>query len=167
VRPIHRHLEIDDRVMEITVDPDDDGATVCIDDGEAEDISLPACADRYALRWGGRTWLVTTRREGNAVEVAVDGARFRVTPTAGRPAGAAAGAAGPVKSPMPGKVVELTAVVGAAVARGDVVAVVEAMKLRTSLTAGCDGVVTAVQCALDDQVTAGQVLVEIEEGTDD
>jgi len=68
---------------------------------------------------------------------------------------------------MPGKVVEIPVAEGDAVTLGDTVAVVEAMKLRTALTAGADGTVKAIHCALGDQVAAGDTLVEIEENPDD
>ena len=68
---------------------------------------------------------------------------------------------------MPGKVVEVAVQVGQTVARGDKTVVVEAMKMRSTLTAGLDGTVVAVACAEGDQVTGGQLLVEIEENDDE
>ena len=65
------------------------------------------------------------------------------------------------KSPMPGVVVALSVVAGAAVSRGDVVAVVEAMKFENPVVAPRDGVVGEVCCAAGDQVRAGQVLVRL------
>jgi biotin carboxyl carrier protein len=114
---------------------------------------------------------VVVARGGQGVEVSVDGERLVVSRTSGSAAagGEAGGSGGPIRAPMPGKVVELTVSVGDPVSRGDTLGALEAMKLRTALTAPCDGTVSALGCAVGDQVTGGQMLVDIEpmDGEDD
>jgi len=165
-----RHLELGDAIHEVSLEPADDGTLLLrIDDGDPVAMPVPPRgATVFPLRTGGRTRRVAVARVGKAVEVSVDGERFVLRPTSPRPA-AASGAAtgGPVRAPMPGKVVEIPVAEGDAVTLGDTVAVVEAMKLRTALTAGADGTVKAIHCALGDQVAAGDTLVEIEENPDD
>lgn len=51
-------------------------------------------------------------------------------------------AADEIRAPMPGSVVEVRAAVGDAVRRGDVVLVIESMKLQTNLAAPRDGVIS-------------------------
>jgi acetyl-CoA/propionyl-CoA carboxylase biotin carboxyl carrier protein len=70
-------------------------------------------------------------------------------------------AGGHVTSPMPGIVTAILVEPGDAVAAGTTVAVVEAMKMEHSLAAPTDGEVAAVVVAVGDQVTLGQVLVEL------
>ena len=65
-------------------------------------------------------------------------------------------------APLPGLVVALTVREGAAVARGAVVAVVEAMKLEHRITAPLAGHVAKVLVATGEQVVPGQVLVQLE-----
>lgn len=79
-------------------------------------------------------------------------------------AGGASGAAasGRVTAPMHGRVIEIVAEAGAKVAKGDVLATLEAMKMQHAIAAGVDGRVTAVHAAAGDQVAAGDLLVEIE-----
>jgi acetyl-CoA/propionyl-CoA carboxylase biotin carboxyl carrier protein len=71
---------------------------------------------------------------------------------------------GDVVSPMPGAIISLPAAAGAAVVRGEVLVVVEAMKMEHALTAPHDGVVEAVPVRVGDQVAVGQVLVSVTRG---
>lgn len=169
MKPIERTLELAGTAHEVRVqpigDPDDRRVSVTVDEAEPVEGTIPAdLSGPFTLRLAGRRWRVAVVRDGNTVEVSVDGQRFVLRPAA-RAGGqaAAADAGGPVRAPMPGKVVELPVAVGDRVEAGDPVAVVEAMKLRSSLPATATGTVTAVSCELGEQVTAGQVLVEIEE----
>ncbi|MDG1067177.1 MAG: 3-methylcrotonyl-CoA carboxylase, partial [Sulfitobacter sp.] len=77
----------------------------------------------------------------------------------------AAGAQGDgnlIEAPMPGLVREVFATVGQAVAKGDKLAVLEAMKMEHSLLAARDGVVAEVLAQAGDQVKAGAALVRLE-----
>ncbi len=79
---------------------------------------------------------------------------------------AAAGDATVIEAPMPGLVKSVHASPGQAVAQGDRLAVLEAMKMEHSLLAARDGVVAEVLVAAGDQVTAGAPLVRLEEEAD-
>ncbi|WP_293676682.1 acetyl/propionyl/methylcrotonyl-CoA carboxylase subunit alpha [uncultured Phenylobacterium sp.] len=65
-----------------------------------------------------------------------------------------------VLSPMPGLVVSVDVVVGQSVRTGEVVAVLEAMKMQNIIRAEHDGVVKAVNAAAGDSVAADEVLIE-------
>ncbi len=64
---------------------------------------------------------------------------------------------------MPGTIVAVAVEVGDAVAAGDVLVVMEAMKMELSVTASVAGVVTAVPVAEGDSVEAGAALVVVDE----
>jgi 3-methylcrotonyl-CoA carboxylase alpha subunit len=66
-------------------------------------------------------------------------------------------------SPMPGLVKEVCVAAGASVARGDRLAVLEAMKMEHVLTAARDGLVAEVLVGAGDQVEAGAALIVLEE----
>lgn len=76
------------------------------------------------------------------------------------PAGLAQG--GGLRAPMPGRVLALHVVEGQAVAQGDVLLVLEAMKMEHRIVAPADGVVTALRVGLGEQVANGAPLVTIE-----
>lgn len=68
-----------------------------------------------------------------------------------------------VSAPMPGKLIDLRVKAGETVAKDQVVAVMEAMKMEHSLKAPRDGVVKATGAAIGDQVGEGALLVELED----
>jgi propionyl-CoA carboxylase alpha chain len=65
-----------------------------------------------------------------------------------------------VLSPMPGLVVSMDVVQGQQVREGEIVCVLEAMKMQNIIRAERDGVVKAVNAAAGDSVAADEVLVE-------
>ena len=71
------------------------------------------------------------------------------------------GAAGSIRinAPMPGKIVAVKVTVGSAVKKGDVVLVLEAMKMENEICAVQDGTVASVEVSVGDMVEAENVLV--------
>ena len=109
-------------------------------------------------------WPVAVDLAARSVTVAVEGHShtFAVVDVAQRWApdeSVAGGAAGNVVAPFPAIVVEVPAVPGQVVAKGDVVVVIEAMKMLHSLTAAGPGAVDEVRVAVGDSVASHQTLV--------
>ena len=77
------------------------------------------------------------------------------------PAAPAAGAGKPVKSPLPGVIVAVKVKVGDAVKNGQVVAVLEAMKMENEIQAEFDGGVTSVNVSQGDSILEGAPIVTI------
>jgi biotin carboxyl carrier protein len=78
--------------------------------------------------------------------------------------GGARGAAaqpGEIVAPMPGKIVKILVQKGDDVVAGQVLLVMEAMKMEYTLKAQADGKVEAVACAPGDQVALGQNLAKL------
>jgi propionyl-CoA carboxylase alpha chain len=71
--------------------------------------------------------------------------------------------AGSLLAPMPGSVVRVAAAVGAQVAAGQPLVVLEAMKMEHTVAAPLDGVLTALHVQPGDQVESGQALAVVEE----
>lgn len=72
-----------------------------------------------------------------------------------------AAGSGVIAAPMPGLVLEVSVAVGTKVAKGDMLAVLEAMKMQHAIRADMDGIVVAVDAAQGAQVSAGDRLLQI------
>jgi acetyl-CoA/propionyl-CoA carboxylase, biotin carboxylase, biotin carboxyl carrier protein len=96
--------------------------------------------------------------------VTVDGRAWPVRLYRHRPSAPTGGTAGKgsVSSPLAGTLARVEVVAGQRVAEGEVLAVVEAMKMETPLLAPFSGTVVGVSSALGGSVAAGQVVVELE-----
>ena len=94
------------------------------------------------------------------VEVRLAGQSWRMATRPPRKA-EQGGGDGSVKAPMPGRVLSVDVAPGQAVAEGDRLLVLEAMKMEHRLTARAGGTVLAVHVATGDQVADGMLLVEI------
>jgi biotin carboxyl carrier protein len=73
-----------------------------------------------------------------------------------------AGAHESLTAPMPATVLQINVAAGAEVKRGDVLLLLEAMKMELPLRAPADGRVTAIQCAPGQLVQPGTTLIELE-----
>ena len=77
------------------------------------------------------------------------------------PAPVQAGEGEKVLSPLPGTITSINVKVGDAVAAGDTVVVLEAMKMQNNIEAETSGTVTSVMVKVGDSVMEGSVLVTI------
>jgi biotin carboxyl carrier protein len=68
-----------------------------------------------------------------------------------------------IKSPMPGKVVNIPVKTGDRVEAGQTVIILSAMKMESEFKAGNDGIVTEIAVKEGDSVESNQLLVVIEE----
>jgi biotin carboxyl carrier protein len=66
-----------------------------------------------------------------------------------------------IEAPMPGRVLKTIADVGQAKRAGEVLIVLESMKMQIELRCPQDGVIQALHVSAHDQVTQGQVLVTL------
>ncbi len=111
---------------------------------------------------------------GNVYDETVEenGAGAAAAPAAAAPAAAApapkaapkkAAGAGSVKvnAPMPGKILSVKAEVGQAMKKGDVVCILEAMKMENEVVAPEDGTIASIDVAAGDSVEAGAVLATL------
>ena len=85
-------------------------------------------------------------------------------PAAAAPAPAAAAVAAgstPVNSPMPGTILDIKVAAGAAVKEGELVAILEAMKMENEIFAPCSGTVAQIIAAKGSTVNTGDPIITI------
>ena len=80
-------------------------------------------------------------------------------PKAAAPAGAQGGVK--VNAPMPGKILGIKASAGQAVKKGQVLLVLEAMKMENEIVAPQDGTVASINVTVGEQVEAGAVIATL------
>lgn len=121
----------------------------------------------FSILLGSRSIEVRLERAGDAFEAWAGGERHAVTVADARDRSIRAnktGAAGPVelRAQMPGKVVSLLVEVGARVAAGHGLIVVEAMKMQNEMKSPKDGVVSKIHAREGMTVAAGEALLVVE-----
>ena len=107
---------------------------------------------------------------GTAYEItleAIDASEVKSAPaqTASAPVSAPAPAANAdgekVNAPMPGNILDVKVSVGAKVSKGDVLLILEAMKMENEIMSPCDGTVASISVKKGDAVETGSVLCVI------
>jgi len=165
-------VSIDGRDKETLVGIDDGG--VISVDGQPVDVALrQAEPGVWILRRGdeqtvvqvdgrGGKLAVEIRRPGrDAVVVAAEVSDARRASIAAPARAAAGGAPITVRSPIPGRLIKLLVKAGDAVAAGQTMVVLEAMKMENELAAPRAGRIAEVRCAEGTAVEAGQDLVVV------
>jgi len=71
-------------------------------------------------------------------------------------------ASGSVTSPIAGIVLEVKCSAGDSVKEGDIVMILEAMKMKTSIASPVEGVVKNIPVAKGDNIREGEILIEYE-----
>ena len=64
-----------------------------------------------------------------------------------------------VEAPMPGKILKISVAVGASVSSGDVLLILEAMKMENEISAPAGGTVREIRAREGDSVNTGDVLI--------
>ena len=77
------------------------------------------------------------------------------------PAAPASAGAVEVKAPMPGNILDVKVAAGASVKAGDVLVILEAMKMENEIVAPQDGTVASINVHKGDTVNSGDTLVSM------
>jgi pyruvate carboxylase subunit B len=152
--------------------------------GGANGYTVTVGGEKFSVQVEGQTAFVNGKAYAVDVREGIDGngaarAAGGAAPSAGSSAAAgapgpvapASGAAGPssagdsaargsitIKSPLPGIILRINIRQGDAVKAGDLLAILEVMKMETQLKAPADGVVSSINVAAGEQVSTGQVI---------
>ncbi len=123
---------------------------------------------KYKVTVNGQSYDVGVEELGGAVSpsVAQSAQAAQAAPVAA-PAAPAPVAAAPaagatcVKAPMPGTVLSLKVAAGQAVRRGDVLLILEAMKMENEISSPADGTVAAIRVQAGSTVNTGDPMVDL------
>ncbi len=117
----------------------------------------------YTITVNGNVYDVTVEEGQSGAPSAAPAARTAAPKAAPKQAAAPAGAQGSVKvaAPMQGKILKVNVQQGSAVKKGDVLLILEAMKMENEISAPQDGTIATVECAAGDSVETGKVLVSM------
>ena len=116
----------------------------------------------YTITVNGTVYDVTVE-EGTGSAAPAAASAPKAAPKAAKPAAAKSAGAGSVKvnAPMPGKILSVKASVGQAVKKGDVLLILEAMKMENNINADRDGKIIEIKVHKGDSVLEGADLVVI------
>ena len=106
--------------------------------------------------------MLEARIEGDTIEISTADARrlFRAAPPLAF-AGGEGAAERSVESPLTGMIVDVIASDGDLIAEGDVIAIMESMKLEISIKAAASGIATNITVSKGMMVDRGQIIAEI------
>lgn len=122
---------------------------------------------KYNITVNGTTYEVVVEEVGEVAAAPVYSAPVVQTPvvtSSAAPKATAAPVAADataVTSPMPGTILEVKVSAGQTVKKGDVICVLEAMKMENDIPAPCDGVVASINVQKGASVGAGDVIATL------
>ncbi len=129
---------------------------------------VPTLEDAQAMaaskKSGPEVYTITVNGQNYVVQVTEGGDISAVAPAASAasaPAAAPAGNAEPVPAPLAGNIWKVQVAVGQSVQEGDVIVILEAMKMETEVRAARAGVIGSVEVKEGDSVQVGDTLVTL------
>ncbi|GEK49260.1 sodium-extruding oxaloacetate decarboxylase subunit alpha [Bisbaumannia pacifica] len=125
---------------------------------KAEAKASAGAPETYTLTVNGKQYVVEVAEGGQIQQVqAQGGAPQAVAPSA--PAAPAAGSGEAIAAPLAGNIFKVNVKPGDSVAEGDVVIILEAMKMETEVRAASSGTVAEVKVKEGDSVSVGDTLI--------
>lgn len=155
---------INERRFEIEVD--NDGRVLI--DGEERDVDfLNLGGSLFSLITENKSFEAVIDDEEGRIDVMMRGRLFEAQVLDERAMllmqrrGGMVDSSGEVHAPMPGLIVDVTAELGQAVAKGQTVVILESMKMQNELKSPIDGVARAIYAVAGQAVDKNELLVEI------
>ncbi|MEO1310775.1 MAG: biotin carboxylase N-terminal domain-containing protein [Pseudomonadota bacterium] len=154
-------LDIDGEDMTAAASLDGRMLKVETDTGATSLALTEISADRIAFDENGRSGAADIARDGAVLFIDLGEGARRVEDLSRRAAAGAAGGDGVVRAPMAGAVIEVRVAEGDAVKKGDVLIVMEAMKMQHRLEAPIDGVVETLAVAIGAQTNIRDIVAVV------
>ena len=116
---------------------------------------------RFKITFKGQVYELDVEEIGSSITAPEAPKTVSASPTPVPAAKAVPSGAKNVISPMPGKILGMHVKKGDCVKRGDVLCILEAMKMQNEIMANQDGTIAEIQVAVGQNVSTGDVLVII------
>ncbi|WP_080311719.1 sodium-extruding oxaloacetate decarboxylase subunit alpha, partial [Salmonella enterica] len=123
-----------------------------------EKAAKPAASGIYTVEVEGKAFVVKVSDGGDISQLATASS---APVQAAAPAAAPAGAGTPVSAPLAGNIWKVVATEGQTVAEGDVLLILEAMKMETEIRAAQAGTVRGIAVKAGDAVAVGDTLMQL------
>ncbi|EGI6506211.1 biotin/lipoyl-binding protein, partial [Salmonella enterica subsp. enterica serovar Isangi] len=125
---------------------------------KTEKAAKPAASGIYTVEVEGKAFVVKVSDGGDISQLATASS---APVQAAAPATAPAGPGTPVSAPLAGNIWKVIASEGQAVAEGDVLLILEAMKMETEIRAAQAGTVRGIAVKAGDAVAVGDTLMQL------
>ena len=113
---------------------------------------------KYRVTVNGSLYEIEVEEMDASAVSAAPAAKAAPAPVAPAPVAAAPAAGAQIKAPMPGNILDVKVTAGQSVKKGDVLVILEAMKMENEIQAPCDGKVTGVNVRKGDTVETQALL---------
>lgn len=147
---------------EVAVCDGKDGLEVTVDGTPFRMDVREVAPGTFVLREGDRNETFHCVRDADEVHLFWRGVAYRLKEEREGGRSVQRHVAGGLEAPMPGRVIKVNVTAGRAVAKGEEILVIEAMKMENAVRAPRDGTVKSVAAKVGDMVAPGAVLVELE-----
>lgn len=131
-------------------------------DLECSGSQVKPFGDRLSVSTPGGMKTAVAVKRGDVTYVSYQGRQYSIAPIKATKKGAGKDHSGDLISPMPGAVVDVLAVEGQNVMKGDKIVVLEAMKTQQTFLAPFDGKISKLSVSKGDQVGEGVVMAVVE-----
>ncbi|MCH2159338.1 MAG: sodium-extruding oxaloacetate decarboxylase subunit alpha [Oleiphilaceae bacterium] len=115
----------------------------------------------YTINVGGQSYTVEVEEGGDITGIVPVQGGAAAAPVGAAPAAAPAGGGEPVPAPLAGNIFKVIATPGQAVQEGDLLLILEAMKMETEVRAPRAGTVGAISVKVGDSVAVGDTLLTL------
>lgn len=150
-----------DASYDVDLRPTPRGAAVSVNGRRYDMVVAGGGHGGWTAEWDGRRERLAVAQEDDRIDIWWRGRTYRLTRDAVLRRAARAATEGAVEAAMPGRVVAVSVQPGQEVRQGDVLLVVESMKMENPLRAPRDGRVASVGVKVGDRVAPGVPLLEL------